>query len=177
MDRTERLFKLSIDALLTTLIGAVLIIWFPWPIAFLLALLIAHTINFLINGQLWVLLKHYGLVSNSYAQFTSYVEGFTERSNQTTSIRSVLVFGSLSRDEWSPSSDLDARIVPFPGRINALRACWFLLCERSRALWHRFPLDAYVIDSELPLSRLRADEMPTALSTKFMNKSVYGSSD
>src|SRR5262245_33140443 len=72
MDATERCFKLLLDVALAAAGAALLHTWCSWPIAWALALLAAHTLNFLFNGHLWGALKHYGLVSVSYETFSSY---------------------------------------------------------------------------------------------------------
>jgi len=163
MDATERWFKIGLDVLLTAGLGILLDRWLPWSIAWTIGFMIAHTLNFLFNGQLWGALKHYGSLHQTFEDFARYVDAFAQRAGREPSIASVLVYGSLSRQTWSPSSDLDARIVRQPGLLNGLRACWFLLQERSRALVQRFPLDVYVIDSPRALDKLRTDEEAISL--------------
>jgi thymidylate kinase len=167
MDPTERRFKLGIDAALTT-VGAILLnSWLPWPAALLIAFLIAHTLNFFFNGQLFALLKNYGFVKHTYLEFRRYAEALARRAEQEPAIRYIAVYGSLSRQAWTHTSDLDGRILRRPGLINGVRACWFLLLERTRALVHGFPLDMYVLDGELSVDgRLRKDERPTRLEVE-----------
>jgi hypothetical protein len=158
MDATERWFKLAIDLVLGVAATYVFSLWLPLGAALALGFLVAHTINFLCNGHLWGVLKHYGLVHTSAEDFDAYVRAFQERARRESSLRRVIVFGSVSRQEWSPSSDLDARVVRRPGLVNALRACWFVLCERSRALARPFPLDIYILDSAKALDKQCQDE-------------------
>jgi len=158
MDPTERWFKLTLDLVLTLLGGTVLSVWLRWQVVWLIAFMVAHTLNFLFNGQLWGVLKHYGMVSHTYEEFCGYVQDLGERTGREPSIWYTVIYGSLSRQQWSPSSDLDARIVRYPGFVNGVRVCWFLLRERSRALIARFPLDVYVLDSESALGKLCPDE-------------------
>jgi len=159
MDTTERWFKIGIDIFLTILGGGILWLWIPGWYMWLAAFLLAHTINFLFNGQLWGVLKHYGLIVCEHEKFEQYVNGFAERARREPSIHQVLVIGSLSRQEWRTESDFDARIVRYPGFVNGIRACWFLVAERTRALVAIFPIDVYVLDSSDSLGRLRADEI------------------
>lgn len=164
MDPTERWFKLLLDLVLTIINGAILSVGLPWQLAWPTAFLVAHTVNFLLNGQLWVLLKHYGLVNYTYEAFESYARSLGRRAQREPAIRYVAIYGSLSRQQWSPSSDLDARIVRYPGFVSGLRTCWFLLRERSRALIAGFPLDAYITDNEMSLRKLNPEESPFYLS-------------
>ena len=160
MDRTERWFKLALDGLLTVLGGVIISTRCPGRIAWTSAFLLAHTMNFLFNGQLWGVLKHYGLVTHSYDEFNEYVHTFRQRAQNEPAIKQAAIYGSLARNEWSPSSDLDARLIRHPGLGNGLQACWFLLRERSRAMLSRFPLDVYVLDSGVSLQKMNIEELP-----------------
>lgn len=160
MDPTERWFKLALDLVLAVPLGLGLSVWVHPIVAWWAAILVAHTMNFLFNGQLWGVLKHYGLVRHTPAGFDTYVQGFCQRAAHESAIQYVAVYGSLVRSEWSSTSDFDARIVRHPGLGNGLKSCWFLLVERSRALISRFPIDVYVLDSKDSLKKLRSDEKP-----------------
>ena len=156
MDVTERRWKLALDAIVTVGVSLALSLALPPPLAWPLGFLIAHTLNFLFNGQVWGVLKHYGLVRHSQAEFAAYVERFRERVEREPSIRRIVICGSLSRQQWTPSSDLDARLLRRPGAANGVRACWFLLRERTRALCARFPVDIYVLDHDAALQKIDA---------------------
>lgn len=158
MDPTERRFKLGMDLIVTLALGLILSARVKGTIAWLCGFLIAHTLNFLFNGQIWGVLKTYGYLEQSSAAFTSYIEQLRMRAAAEPSIERLIVYGSLARRDWSPTSDLDGRIVRKPGFRNGIRSCWFLMRERSRALVRRFPLDLYVVDNASSLSKLRADE-------------------
>jgi len=170
MDRTERRFKLSLDLGLTLIGGLALSVWLPGRIAWPAAFLLAHTLNFLFNGQLWGVLKHYGWINHTYEAFTDYVQALHKRAQAEPAIRCLMIYGGLSRRQWTPSSDLDARIVRQPGFINGLRVCCFLLHERSRALLARFPLDIYILDPETSLRKLNPKERPIHLIQKDKNR-------
>jgi hypothetical protein len=163
LDPTERRFKIVLDLVLTIFMALLLGVWFSWRIAWPVALFIAHTLNFLLNGHLWGVLKHYGIVRHSPASFRCYVNEIAGRAAAVTAVKYVVVYGSLAREEWSPTSDLDARVIRYPGRLNGLRACWFVLGERARALLAGFPLDMYLIDDERSLQKLETHESPVYL--------------
>lgn len=160
MDRSEKLFKVLLDFLLTVGIGFLLISWFPWIFAIPFAFLIAHTLNFLFNGQLWVLMKIYGRVDQNYSEFATYFMELSRRIKAEKSVGFAAVYGSQVRGEWKPTSDLDVRLVRKAGIFNAFRSCIFVTMERTRALFHKFPLDIYILDSFTPLMRMRGDEIP-----------------
>jgi L-malate glycosyltransferase len=166
MDRTERWFKLGLDAGLTLIIGLILSFWLFWPAAWLIAFLLAHTLNFLLNGQLWGVLKHYDLINQSDEAFIKYAQAFKQRAEAESALQRLAIYGSVSHRQWSPSSDLDARLIRYPGLMNGLRACWFLTRERTRALLSRFPLDVYILDSEHSLQKLNPEEQAIDLARK-----------
>lgn len=147
MDRTERTFKLGLELTLLLAFGMGLAPLLPAEVAWLLALVLAHSVNFLCNGHLWGALKHYGLVQHSYEEFDAYVQHLGERVRREPSILRSTVIGSVSRGAWKPTSDIDVRLVRRAGLSNGLRACWFVMGERTRALLAGFPLDMYVLDN------------------------------
>jgi len=163
LDSTERRFKIGLDILLTVFGTLLLSVWFSWWISCSIAFFIAHTLNFLLNGHLWGVLKHYGLVRHSHASFRGYVNEIINRTATVPAIKYVVAYGSLSREEWSSTSDLDTRIIRYPGYINGLRVCWFLVGERTRALLAGFPLDMYLLDDERSLQKLKPHERPVYL--------------
>jgi predicted nucleotidyltransferase len=163
-DRTERNFKLFLDGLFTAIAGTFLSFRLPkyyaWPIAFF----VAHTLNFLFNGQLSVLGKNHGLQHTNYEKLQEYLAHLKRRAKQEPAIQKVVIVGSVSEHRWSPTSDLDVRVLRYPGFINGLRAVLFILRERTFALFRWFPLDIYLLDSEAALSRsLQEGEQETNL--------------
>jgi hypothetical protein len=162
MDRTERVFKIGIDLILTIILGSLLslVSGISWIWAVVLGFLVAHTLNFLFNGQVWVVLKHFDLVSHSQAEFEQYLRLLSERVRAEPSIQWAAAYGSLVRGEWHEHSDLDVRLLRQAGFWHGLRACWFVVAERTRALLSTFPLDMFVLDGSGKLAKLRSDEQP-----------------
>jgi hypothetical protein len=163
MDRTELLFKLTIDLVLTVVFSLGLSTLLAPAVSVLLGFLFAHTLNFLFNGQIFVVLKHFGDVSHELPEHTNYMETMRNRMRQEPSIRWAAAYGSIARGELRTTSDLDARLIREPGFRNGLQACWFALRERAIAFRHHYPLDILVLDSPRLLARMRADEPPMVL--------------
>lgn len=161
-DRSERYFRLFSDLLYFVLI---FIIFSNQNTIMrsVLALFLAHTINWIFNGQLFVLLKNFGMVHNDPQIIINYAYDIRDRSSRKDYIECVAVYGSLSRGEIKSTSDLDVRIIRKPGKLNGIKACTFGFIERTRALYYRFPLDLYVVDSKRHLKKLRDDESPIIL--------------
>lgn len=165
-DTTERRFKIVLDGLLTAIAWPLLHMWWSWYVALIIAFLLAHSLNFLFNAQMWVLFKNYGLTSVSLGSFEEYKNSLQIRASSEPSIQYAAIYGSVSRLSWSTSSDIDVRLVRRAGLSNGIRACLFVLLERTRALIKGFPLDIYVLDSFSPLKDMRQDENPIILCWK-----------
>jgi predicted nucleotidyltransferase len=129
----------------------------------MLAVFISHTINFIFNAQLFVVLKHYGLVHHTDKEFSNYIDEFKRRLSKESSIRFAAIYGSFVRGKCTSSSDLDVRLVRNLGWIAGLRACIFLLRERTFASFSGFPLDIYVLDDYSRLNLLNRIEDPLIL--------------
>lgn len=161
-DKTEKIFRLCLDIII-----ALLMYKFMFDsknhINLLIAFLTSHTLNWIFNGQLFALSKNFGIIHNDPERIINYAYGVKNRASKEESIKSVILYGSLVREEIKSSSDLDLRIIRKNGLFNGLRACIFGLKERCRALFYRFPLDIYVIDSSKHLMKMRSDENPIVL--------------
>jgi predicted nucleotidyltransferase len=160
MDRTERTFKLGLDVLFTLVIFPIAALALPARSAAIAALLGAHTLNVVLNGQLMVLLKFHRDGGPSTNQLTHYLSGLGVRLGRRRSIAAVWAYGSLSRGALRVGSDLDVAVLRRPGVWNGLEACLAVAFERFRALCFRVPLDIYVWDSPARSARMRADEIP-----------------
>ena len=161
-DKTERLFKMCLDLGVTAIIFMILPNFNTIP-RLLIAFFGSHTLNWIFNGQLFALAKNFGIVNNDPQKIIDYANGIKMRASREKSIDCVLLYGSLVRGEIKSTSDLDLRVIRKSGFINGIRACIFGLMERNRALFNKFPLDMYVIDSSRHLMKMRLDEAPITL--------------
>jgi predicted nucleotidyltransferase len=162
MDKTERNFKLSIDILLTLIL--MLGFGLSWR-GFLISLLIAHTINFLFNGHLYGVLKSFGISLANQKKLKHYLSAFGDRVSAEPSIGFAAVYGSLSREELTATSDLDIRLLRKQGWSAVFCSCWFVCLERTRSLLMGIPLDIYVFDTAHRLGKMRSDEMANVLKS------------
>jgi len=163
MDKTEKLFKIFTDVFLVTCIFFLLNHHYPWVTNALIAVSLGHTINWIINGQICVVCKNLKLLNNDLITFRGYVNEIQLRIKKEPSIEAAAVFGSLSRESLRETSDLDIRILRKSGMLNGIRACIFVLFERSRGLYSRFPIDIFALDSPEQLDKLDSDEVPIIL--------------
>lgn len=138
-------------------------IWLPIAISILTGILVAHTVNFLLIGHFWALLKHFDIGHNSHEAFDRVLQQLTRAIRNEPSIQEAYVYGSVVRGEWSEHSDQDIRVIRRRGMFSALTSCWFVAKERSRALARKIPLDLYVLNDMKLLDRMREDESPIIL--------------
>lgn len=163
-DKTERSFRLLLDAIMIIILYSLFVnIIEETYINLIFSFILSHTINWVFNGQLFVLGRYIGIKPNKQDEFYEYSTKIKNRVQREKSIDCVLVYGSLVRREIKSTSDLDMRIIRKSGFVNGIRACFFGMMERSRALFNKFPLDLYVIDSTKHLMKMRFDEMPEVI--------------
>ncbi|HHV34610.1 MAG TPA: hypothetical protein GXX59_03410 [Syntrophomonadaceae bacterium] len=146
MDKTEKAFKVVTELILFTFPLILLLGVLPVIYATILSLIICHTMNWILNGQIFVVLKNLKMVSNPPECFRKYINVLARRIEQKNYILAAAAYGSLSKQQLEDSSDLDVRIIRKSGFLNGVKACAFVATERSRALIKRFPLDIYVLD-------------------------------
>jgi hypothetical protein len=163
MDRSERCFKIAANAASYAFCAAALRLRLPLAPALALGFVAGHSLSWLFNAQVWVVLKHFGLVRNTRLEFDSYVGGLAARIRRQRSIDYGAAYGSLARQQWSPASDLDVRLVRKPGWRAGIEVCAFAAGERSRAFLRRFPLDIFVLDSAMGLDRMKERDRPVVL--------------
>jgi hypothetical protein len=172
MDRSERLFKLGFEVLLTIAIAVPLQLALTPALAWISAVLIGHTLNFIFNGQFWVVLKHFGHVRHTASQFQRELHRLQDEIRGEPSIVYAAAYGSIARGELKETSDLDVRLVRAPGVGNGLRSCWFAARQRTRAFWTRFPLDVYVLDGYASLAKLAEKDSPVVLRDVYAERTA-----
>jgi predicted nucleotidyltransferase/thymidylate kinase len=161
---SERSFKLLIELIILVLLAAPLSLTFSPIIAFIVGFIIAHTINWTFNGGVRTIGKFYGATYS--VQKTLHF--LYKLQNNTKALEkgfcAIAIFGSISRERFGESSDIDMRAFRKPGFVNWIRANLLAFSIRSRAFLDGVPLDLMVFDSIADLSsRIRADEPPVVL--------------
>jgi predicted nucleotidyltransferase len=164
MDRTERAFKISLELCLA---AWAYVLASRVPIQrrhrLGLALLIAHTANLLANGHLRAAMKWHGHSYDPDVRDRS-ITAIARRLARLGSVQDVFIYGSLSRGDFGPSSDLDLRVLRTPGAMNGIAACGAVAAERFRAMVTGVPLDIFVWDSPSRAQSMRQDEQLARLA-------------
>lgn len=163
MDTSERNFKIFIDLLIFLPLLLLLNNYLTSIVSIFIAFLLSHTINWIFNGQIFVLLKNLKLTNTSKESFIKYLDTFEKKVDKKKSIAAAAAFGSLSREKLNNKSDLDIRIIRNPGIINGFESCFFVMKERTLAFFNRFPLDIYILDDIQMIDKHIINEKPIPL--------------
>lgn len=153
MDIGEIIFKVSVDVLLAVLFWSL-------GMPLLIALILAHTVNMFINGHFLAMRRHLGLGKTDPTKFIGYVEKLRDRLQQKRFLLGAAAYGSLAKNHFKPTSDIDIRVFPQKGWSNWLQAVFWVFSERFRALINLFPLDVYAFDLDIIDAKMKADEPP-----------------
>lgn len=125
-----------------------------------LALFLAHSFNFLLNGQFWVCARYCRAYGNRPERLDDAMAATVRILRRQHWLDEAVCIGSLGRRGrvTNDRSDLDIRLV-FPSGIAAwLRTNLLLLRLRAEALFRRVPLDLYAYDTPEALARFDQSE-------------------
>ncbi len=162
MNIYEVSLKLLLDALLVVIISAMFSDKLT-ILSVLMAIIVAHTINWLINGHIFVLMRYVAPVPKTEKHFEKFISQMKASALKWKAIDGVAIYGSYCRGTLHKYSDLDVRAVTYPGVLNAISGSIFCFYQRLIAVFHVFPLDIYCCDKMEFLDQLRDDEIPHIL--------------
>ena len=163
MNHYEIALKLVLDLLLMTVVTQLFLSELSLLPALLYSFVIAHTINWVINGHIFVLLRYVAPVPKTEAQFEHFIEKMKDSALSWSGIDGVAIYGSYCRGTLHKYSDLDVRVVTDPGAMAAISGSFFCFYQRLIAFFYLFPLDVYCCDKMEFLDQLREDEQPFIL--------------
>lgn len=159
MNWRELVIKLGFDVAVTS---ALYVCGLHW----IIALLIAHTLNFTFNGQLFAMFTHMGATGVPARKFLDYTVKLSDECRDKDFLRAAIAYGSLSRGCYKSTSDIDLRLIPQPGELNWWKTALWAFWLRTKAFIDRYPLDMYVYDPDVVIKRMRTDELPIMLDEK-----------
>ena len=161
----ERIFRFMLDLIFALTIFTLFSFHLTLPTAIISSIIIAHTVNWTFNGNIWAILKHSGKKCDVDKKI-EFLRTLEERAiNSSESSLAVIAFGSLSRGQFSETSDIDIRIVRKPNMSGYITANIFALHLRSTAFIKRIPLDLFVLDDINQLkTHIRPEEPPVIIS-------------
>lgn len=152
MDRGELAFRLLLEALVWLVLLPAL-----GPLA---ALFLAHSLNFLVNGQLWVCARYCRLWHRAPAALDRFLREVAAELRELSWLEEAVCIGSCGAAAVArhDRADIDLRLIAPPGVWGWLEVNLLLLALRARALVRLIPLDLYAYDSPASLERFRQDE-------------------
>ena len=130
------------------------------------AVLIAHTLNFAFNGQLYAMYTHMGATHVTARHFLEETERASRQCRRRSYIDAAIAYGSLSRGCFKSTSDIDLRLVPAGSEWSWWRAVFYALWMRCEAFVRHYPLDLYVYSGPVCARRMRSDELPIMLAER-----------
>jgi len=163
MNVYEVSLKLLIDLVLVVLIMLFVLNDSSFYSSIVLSIIIAHTVNWVINGHIFVLMRYVAPVPKTEKHFEDFIQKMKSSALNWKSVDGVAIYGSYCRGTLHKYSDLDVRVVTNPGVINSIFGALFCFYQRLIAIFYLFPLDVYACDKMEFLDQLRDDEKPFIL--------------
>lgn len=157
MDIQEFSFRLLLETALAILVACLASVGMGMePLsAAACGLAIAHTINFLVNGQFWVCLRYCRFYRRQTRTLARQLQTLLSRVAGRPWLAEAVLLGSTvtQLDRPGPRADVDLRLI-FPAGLKG----WFLtnclLLElRAWAFWQGLPLDVYAYAHPASLRR------------------------
>ncbi|MFC1808878.1 nucleotidyltransferase domain-containing protein [Candidatus Omnitrophota bacterium] len=139
MNWRERVYRICTELLVVGFL-------FFAGLSLVVSIVVAHTLFWLLNGHIFVLLRYIVNISFDQKAFWKYAEQINRRMKKRTYIAACAAFGSISRDTFSVTSDYDVRIIRKQGLLSSVRAFNACAYERLLAFLSGFPIDIYVFD-------------------------------
>lgn len=153
MSLGERMYKLSITFFSSSIVYLLIK-------NLLLSLFIGHTLNYIFNGQFFVVYRYLG---NDRTMSKKKLNSFINKiliSCDFFSPEDVLYTGSFCRGKMSKTSDLDIRIFHSSNFIASLKAYFMATYLRSLGLFYSFPIDVFCFSKLDFLDKLDSIEIP-----------------
>lgn len=164
MNIYEICLKVSLDIVLVIIFSYLLIDWLPSLLSTIVfSFLLAHTLNWIFNGHIYVLWRYVRPVPTSKEKFVKFVQEMTHRGSDRASLDGIAIFGSYCRGKLHQYSDLDVRFVVKDVVLNGIFGAAYCLFERFIAFFKRFPLDIYCCVGMNGMEKLSEDEIPVVL--------------
>lgn len=167
-DKTEKIYKISFTLIFWVGFFILLHTIKDFKLLILLAssFFLAHTLNWIVNGNFYILFVHRLLIAKLKKEnLFEYLTVFEARMNQQNWAMYAASFGSICRGQLKDSSDIDISIVRKPGLKNALASIWFALKEKKLADAKGIPLEIYISDSpQDSVKRFAAEKNPVVIS-------------
>jgi predicted nucleotidyltransferase len=167
-DKTEQIYKIGFTFVFSGIFYFGFASYLDSNIDLLVSIISGHTLNWIINGNLYVIFVHRLLITKlSKNDLFDYLGLLRSRLANVDWVLYSASFGSICRGELKDSSDLDVSIVRQSGFKNAIKSIWFVVREKKFADFKRIPLEIYISDRpENSINRFKAETCPVILYDK-----------
>ncbi len=163
-DKTEKIFKISFTLFFWVVFYIILKPLLPFSIGILvlISFVIAHTLNWIVNGNFYNLIIHRLLLAKlTKKDLFNYMDNLEEKLQDKDWILYAASFGSICNGNLKDSSDVDISIVRKSGFNNAISAILFSIKEKKYADFNKIPLELYISDSpENSMKRFKVEKNP-----------------
>ncbi|MGA2626661.1 MAG: nucleotidyltransferase domain-containing protein [Candidatus Bathyarchaeia archaeon] len=162
---SELCYRLGSELLLAILIYYAIVHSLGESGALIFCLLIAHTANWILNGNFIGTQKFFGMKYDQTKVANFLIKLKAGHQLLRSGIAMIAAFGSWSRTgKLTEHSDLDIRIIRKPGLLNWLKANVFASLMRLTAVRYVVPLDLYVLDRrDQVYEHIRKEERPVMI--------------
>ena len=167
-DKTERIYKISFTLFFSSFFCFIFDSYLDSQFDLLLSFISGHTLNWIVNGNFYVIFIHRLLIVKlSKKDLFDYLGLLRNRLENVDWVLYSASFGSICNGKLKDSSDLDVSIVRKPGLKNAIKSIWFALREKKIADFKRIPLEIYISDTpKNSRNRFKAETCPVILYDK-----------
>ncbi len=153
MELGELLYKLSITIFFS-------LFFFSIGADVLLSIVVAHLVNYIFNGQFFVVYRYLFSSNVLTKEKVSYIFNFSCQLSKSRYIKDVLFIGSLCRNELKRSSDIDIRIFHHHGLIPSLYAYTQATKLRYYGMVYKIPVDVFCFSDLSFLNKIDKQETP-----------------
>jgi len=169
-DKTERIYKILFTIFFSSIF--LIILFLGFNVAFfdslILGFLIAHTINWVVNCNLFVLLVHRikWLKTTKTELFNQLfsIQNRLEKLSNKNWILYCVSHGGICNGTLNSHSDIDVSLIRKPGFRNMISAIIFYVKEKKYADFKGIPLDIFICDTpENCISRSKKQKNPIVL--------------
>lgn len=172
MSLGEKIYKFSV-----TIMSSIIPFFFLND--FFVSLLIGHTLNYILNGQFFVVYRYlFSGRTMSNEKLKEYLK-LIEMNMDSYGLKDILFTGSFCRGKMSKTSDLDLRIYHKPDFISSIKAYFFATKLRFMGLVLKFPIDVFCFSQLSFLDKLDKREIPvnflkdSSIIEKYPNSTNY----
>jgi len=163
-DKTEKIFKISFTLFFWVIFYIILKLFLSFSMGTLviISFVIAHTLNWAVNGNFYNLIIHRLLLAKlTKKDLFNYMDNLEEKLQGKDWILYAASFGSICNGNLKDSSDVDISIVRKSGFKNAISAILFSIKEKKYADFNKIPLELYISDSpENSMKRFKVEKNP-----------------